>query len=234
MLHKGRNLKFQAGMQPAIFLGYVFQPGGKWFGEYQWAFLDDLADKPFNARASYRDCHVAVHSGREMQGPEEGHVSFPCREMYVRDNTTLDGISRCQAEEAANTEADGGSGSDPETESGDDHVDEDEVGPPDDDDVPEDMKYEREPFAQRVADELKELKDKDEHNTGMLEFIRTRRDKTTNKWLDQFGHVIQKGSPRPPYVWPDLWRDMGDAKKERDEGEVPESSRRNVGHTGAN
>ena len=41
----------------------------------------------------------------------------------------------------------------------------------------------------------------------MLEYVETRKDPSTNKRLDQFGHVMQRGTQRPPYVWPDLLRE---------------------------
>lgn len=39
-LHRKRNLKFEP------LLGYLIQDGGKCFGKYQWAFLDELAGQP--------------------------------------------------------------------------------------------------------------------------------------------------------------------------------------------
>ena len=74
-IHKDRVRKFEAPMQPAIFLGYVVQDGGKWFGEYLWAFLDDFADRSFYRRARWSECGVTIHSGREMRFDGDGPSS---------------------------------------------------------------------------------------------------------------------------------------------------------------
>lgn len=61
-LHKKWNLKFEPPVRPAIFLGYVMQDGGKWFGEYLWACVEDLAGKPFCSRSRWRECRVAAYT----------------------------------------------------------------------------------------------------------------------------------------------------------------------------
>lgn len=99
-LHKTRNLKFEPVLKPANFLGYVMQDGGTWFGEYLWAFLEDLAEKPFWSKARWSECRGTIHSGRELRFDSKQPVEFPCASLYRRDNATAEGLQKCIEEQA--------------------------------------------------------------------------------------------------------------------------------------
>ena len=82
-INRKRNFKFEAAAQPAVFLGYVVQDGGKWFGEYVWAFVSDFVDASFYSRARWSECRVPVHTGRELRfnsaRPFSSLVGLPTR-----------------------------------------------------------------------------------------------------------------------------------------------------------
>ena len=46
-IHDGRRLKFDHTLQPAVFLGYIVQPGCRWYKEFCYMFLDDVAGMSF-------------------------------------------------------------------------------------------------------------------------------------------------------------------------------------------
>ena len=76
-ISRKRNFKFEAAAQPAVFLGYVVQDGGKWFGEYVWAFVSDFVDASFYSRARWSECRVPIHTGRELRFNSAAPVQFP-------------------------------------------------------------------------------------------------------------------------------------------------------------
>jgi len=105
LLRKDDNLKFEGPMRPAVFLGYVTQPGERWCGEYRWAFVDDFVGKSFYSRVAVADCRVTIHQGRELRFDVDSEVVFPCESWYDRDNETVEGVSlsmegQSEAEEA--------------------------------------------------------------------------------------------------------------------------------------
>lgn len=81
-LHKERNLKFEPRLKPVVFLGYVVQCGGKWCGEYLWAFIEDFADRCFYSRSWWSECSVAVHSERELKFESGRPIELPCASKY--------------------------------------------------------------------------------------------------------------------------------------------------------
>ena len=91
-IHDRRRAKFAATMQPAIFLGYVLQPGVTRYREGCYVFLDDLADMSFYSKVRWSKARVTVHSSREFIFDEHYPVVFPCRAQYKRDKETLVGI----------------------------------------------------------------------------------------------------------------------------------------------
>lgn len=103
-LYKKRNLTLEPVLRPAVFLGYVMRDGGKWFGEYLWAFVEDLADKPFWRRSRRAECRVTVHSGCGLRFDPKQPSELPCASLFRRDNNTAEGVQRC-IEEHAQAEA---------------------------------------------------------------------------------------------------------------------------------
>ena len=65
-IQDGRRLKFEHTLQPAIFLGYIVQPGCRWYREFCYVFLDDIAGMSFYRKARWSKVRVTVHSGREV------------------------------------------------------------------------------------------------------------------------------------------------------------------------
>lgn len=109
-IHRKRNLKFEPPLLPAVFLGYVVQDGGKSFGEFIWAFVDDLADRPSYSRARWSECRVMVRSGCELRFDTVGEATCPCAELYRWDHDGAAGVRRCwneaaEADEDSNAQA---------------------------------------------------------------------------------------------------------------------------------
>ena len=220
------HMKFEAPMQPAIFLGYILRDGGRWHGEYIFAFVDDFAGKSFYRKARWNECRVSIHTGREILFDEAQPVEYPCYAQYIKDNNTVDGVQRCVDLQAEHEEVESLFGEDPSDDEGrppalDGAADAD-APPPGQEDlggIPDDLDPAGvdpvpEPYPEAVAAELEALQAEIEHDRGALEFIPSGVS-STGRPVDQFGNVIVKTTKRPPYLMPDEWsyRMMNEQRK---------------------
>lgn len=202
-IHRKRNLKFEPPLRPAVFLGYIVQGGGKWFGEFLWAFVDDLADRPFYSRARWSECRVMVHSGRELRFDAVAEILFPCAELYRRGDDDAAGVRRCLSEAA---EADEDSHAQARDEARaddltDDHRDddrEDGVGPGGDPSV--ELHHGREPYPTAVYGEMESLKQEIAPLRHQLEFLPSGQ--------SVHGKPIGHAEDEPSAVLPEEWQAM--------------------------
>ena len=91
-IHDNRRMKFDHPMQPAVFLGYIVQPGCKWYREFVYVFLDDIAQMSFYRKVKWSKARVTVHSGREVIFEHSLPLVYPCKPAYQRDNETVSGL----------------------------------------------------------------------------------------------------------------------------------------------
>ena len=208
-----RRLKFEHTMQPAIFLGYVVQPGCKWNREYRYMFIDDIADMSFYRKVRWSSARVPIHSGRELVCEGNQPIVYPCRATYARDNDTLEGVRRGEEEVARSKEEP----QDDDDENGphSEEVEEDDLADTcDGEETAQGPRHvEFEPFPNEAKEEMEELMKEETRLAWMYDYLSTDVDPHGHS-LDQYGVRIQKTS-RPPYVHPDEWLKTKTKDKEK-------------------
>lgn len=60
-------MNFVPALKPVVFLGCVLQDGGKRFGKYLGACVEDFADRSFDSCACRSEFYFVEHSGRELK-----------------------------------------------------------------------------------------------------------------------------------------------------------------------
>jgi len=205
--------KFEPTMQPAIFLGYVVQPGCRWYREFLYVFLDDLADMSFCRLVRWSRARVPLHSGRDITFDGSKLIVFPCREQYRRDNETLEGIriGRGAMENVADVCDDDG---DVARVGVDQDVDGDgDLAVAEDENPLETPHVDFEPYPQHIADELDTLLNDEADMAQVYDCIPTTVDPQKHA-VDQFGVRIQK-TTHPPYISLQEWKAATPVDKNR-------------------
>ena len=157
-IQDGRRLKFEHTLQPAIFLGYIVQPGCRWYREFCYVFLDDIACMSFYRKARWSKVRVTVHSGKGVVFEKDQVTAMPVGlhggqrddRRCAQDLVEMDESERSQEEEdGEHPHAEQCPEDVPDTSEGEETT----VGP----------KYvEFEPFPQDVADKIDSLRQQEQ------------------------------------------------------------------------